>query len=341
MSSWTQRLLAAALAATLSAPVLAAEVNIYSARKEQLIKPLLDKFTEQTGIEVNLLTGKASALLQRLKSEGANSPADLFLTVDAGRLHAAKAAGLLQPIDSEGLNAAIPANLRDVDGQWYGLSARSRVVLYAKDRVSADQLSSYESLADEKWRGRICIRSSDNIYNQSLLASMIANNGAEAAQQWAEGVVANMARPPQGNDRAQIKAVAAGECDLAVANTYYLGTMLTSDADDGQREAATGVGVFFPNQDGRGAHINVSGAGVTAHAQNRDAAIKLLEFFASADSQRWYAEVNHEYPVVAGVEPSELVKSWGWPFQSDDLNITRLGELNAEAVKVFDRAGWK
>jgi len=341
MSSWTQRLLAATLAAAISVPALAAEVNLYTSRKEQLIKPLLEQFTERTGIEVNLLTGKASALMKRLESEGVNTPADLFLTTDAGNLHAARSAGLLQPVSSAALDAAVPAHLRDSDGHWYGLSLRSRVIVHASERVAADEISSYADLADPRWRGRICIRSSSNIYNQSLLASMIAVNGSENAEQWARGVVANMARKPQGNDRAQVMAVAVGECDLAVVNTYYLGVMASSEKDDGQRDAVARVSVVFPDQGGRGAHINVSGAGVTAHASHRAEAIRLLEFLASAESQRWYAETNHEYPVVAGVEPSELVKSWGWPFESDGLNVTKLGELNAEAVKVFDRAGWK
>lgn len=316
------------------------EVNIYSYRNEQLIKPILDQFTEDTGIQVNLVTGEADALFQRLQSEGKNTPADLLLTTDAGRLYRAKQAGLLQPVESPALIAAIPAPLRDPDNQWFGLSYRARVVIYNKEKVNPAELSTYENLADEQWRGRICIRSSGNIYNQSLLASLIAHAGAEAAEAWARGIVANMARPPQGNDTSQISSAAVGECDLAVANTYYYGGLLSSENPE-DRETADKVAIFFPNQDGRGTHINVSGAGITRHAKNADNARQLLEYLAGDKAQAWYAEVNHEYPVKPSVPVSDLVKSWGFPFKADDLNLNTLGELNAEAVKIFDRAGWK
>ena len=317
------------------------EVNVYSARKEQLIKPLLDRFTVQTGITVNLVAGKAGTLIKRLESEGLNTPADIFLTVDAGRLYAAERAGLLQPVDSAVLRERIPAHYRDTDNHWFALSARSRAILYSRNRVDPNHLSTYEALANPRWRGKLCMRSSGNIYNQSLLASMIVNNGQRAAEAWAKGVVANMARPPQGNDRAQIKAVAAGECDIAIANTYYMGKMQMAKKDDSQLWAAAQVAVFFPNQTDRGAHMNISGAGVTRHAKNHDNAIQLIEFLVSDASQAWYAQVNHEYPVVEGVPVSERVMSWGFPFISDALNVTRLGEYNAEAVRTFDRAGWK
>jgi iron(III) transport system substrate-binding protein len=319
----------------------AGEVNIYSARNEVLIKPLLDRFTAETGIVVNLVTGNAGALMKRLESEGVNTPADLFLTVDVGRLHAAKAAGLFQPVTSELLESRIPQHLRDKDQNWFALSARSRVIIYSRDRVDPARLSTYEALTDLQWLGKICIRSSNNIYNQSLLASMIANDGPQAAETWASGIVANMARKPKGNDRGQISAVAAGECDIAIANTYYLGKMQTSDKEDGQRRAAEKVAVFFPNQSGRGAHMNVSGAGVIKYAKNRDNAVRLLEFLVSDESQNWYAQANHEYPVVEGVSVSDIVAAWGYPFKSDALNITVLGLYNAEAVRIFDRAGWK
>ena len=319
----------------------AGEVNIYSARNEVLIKPLLDRFTAETGIAVNLVTGKAGALMKRLESEGVNTPADLLLTVDAGRLHAAKAAGLFQPVTSELLESRIPQHLRDKDQTWFALSARSRAIIYSSDRVDPSRLSTYEALTEPQWRGKICVRSSNNIYNQSLLASMIANDGPQAAETWARGIVENMARPPKGNDRAQIKAVAAGECDIAIANTYYLGKMQTSTKEDGQRRAAARVAVFFPNQNGRGAHMNVSGAGVIRYAKNRDNAVRLLEFLVRDESQNWYAQANHEYPVVEGVAVSDIVAAWGYPFKSDALNITVLGLYNADAVRTFDRAGWK
>ncbi len=321
--------------------VAANAVNIYSARNEVLIKPLLDRFTEETGITVNLVTGKAGALMKRLESEGANTPADLLLTVDAGRLHAAKAAGLFQPVTSELLQSRIPRHFRDTEQTWFALSARSRAIIYSRERVDPARLSTYEALIETQWHGRICVRSSKNIYNQSLLASMIANNGPQAAEAWARGIVANMARSPKGNDRAQIKAVAAGECDIAIANTYYLGKMQTSSKDDGQREAAARVAVFFPNQQDRGAHMNVSGAGVIKYARNRDNSVRLLEFLARDKSQNWYAQANHEYPVVEGVAVSDTVAAWGFPFKSDALNITVLGLHNADAVRTFDRAGWK
>lgn len=323
-------------------PVVAAEeVNIYSYRKEGLIKPLLDKFSEATGITVNLVTGKADALLERLQSEAQNSPADMLITVDAGRLHRAKAAGVLQAVESDVLQQAIPKHLRDQDNTWFGLSQRSRIIVYNKDSIDPAQLSTYEDLADPKWKGQICIRSSGNIYNQSLLASMIEAHSEADAEAWAKGMVANFARDPKGNDRAQIKAVAAGECNLAVTNHYYIAKMLTASEDDDQKEAAEKTAIHFPNQSGRGAHMNVSGAGITKHAPNRDNAIKLLEYLISEEAQQWYAEANHEYPVRDGVAVSELVESFGYPFKQDNLNLTLLGTHNATAVKVFDRAGWK
>lgn len=328
------------LLAALPVPFAAAdEVNLYSARQENLIKPLLDRFTEQTGIRVNLVTGKDDALLQRLQSEGINSPADVLLTADAGRLHRAKEAGSTQPFVSDTLADAIPASYRDPDGHWVGLTLRARPIIYVKDRVDPADLSTYEALADPVWKGRICIRSSDNIYNQSLVASLIAANGEEATEKWAAGLVANLARPPKGGDRDQIKAAAAGECDIAIANTYYLAGMLTS-GDPEQVAAAERVGVFWPNQEGRGVHVNVSGAAVTRSAAHKEAAVKLIEFLASPESQQWYAEVNGEYPVRPDVSESELLASWG-ELKADGLGLARLGELNADAVRLMDRAGWK
>lgn len=317
----------------------AAEVNVYSARKDNLIKPLLDEFTKQTGIQVNLLTADADQLVERLKNEGANSPADVLITVDAGRLHRAEAEGLLQPVKSPVLDKNVPAHLRDPDGTWFGLSQRVRAVFYAKDRVKPGEVTSYEGLVDPKWKGRICIRSSNNIYNQSMLAAMIATHGAAKAEEWAKGMVANLARKPQGGDRDQIKAVAAGECDVAVANTYYYGGMLTGK-DEADKAAAQSVGIAFPNQNDRGAHVNVSGAGVTKSAKNKDAAVRLLEFLSSDEAQRIYADVNQEYPVKPGVKWSDLVAGWG-QFKADTLNVAALGDNNAEAVKIFDRVGWR
>ncbi len=316
------------------------EVNLYSARKESLIRPLLDRFTRETGITVNLVTGKAAALQKRLEVEGRNSPADLLLTSDAGRLYLAKRAGLFQPVESEILQRAVPPHLRDSDNHWFGLSRRARIIVYSKRRVRAGELARYEDLTDPKWRGRLCIRSSNNIYNQSLLASMVAHFGEEAAERWAAGVVANFARPPRGNDRAQIKAVAVGECDVAVVNSYYLGKMQNSP-DPSERSAAAEVVPLFPNQADRGTHVNVSGAGVTRYAKNRDNALKLLEFLVSDEAQRWYAASNHEYPVKAGIEVSSTVQAWGYPFKEDALEMRWLGVHNVTAVKIFDRVGWR
>ena len=337
-----QRLIPVALTLTLALPSASwatDEVNLYSARKQDLIQPLLDRFSQQTGVRVNLVTGKADELLKRLESEGINSPADLLLTVDAGNLHRAKEAGVTQAVTSETLAAAIPETYRDPEWHWLGLSLRARPILYVEGKVDPAELSTYEDLADPEWKGRICIRSSDNIYNQSLVASMIAADGVEATEAWAKGLVRNLARPPKGGDRDQISAAAAGQCDIAVANTYYLAAMLTSN-DPADRASAEKLRVFWPNQDGRGVHVNVSGVALTRAAKNRDAAIKLIELLASDESQAWYAEVNGEYPVRPGIPMSDTLAAWG-EFKADDLNLGRLGELNAEAVRLMDRAGWK
>ena len=266
------------------------------------------------------------------------------MTVDAGRLVRAQSMGLLQPVTSALLEANVPAHLRDPEGHWFGLTQRARVIVYHPDRVSPDELSTYADLTHPKWAGRILIRSSSNIYNQSLLASIIANEGEAEAAAWAAGMVANMARTPQGNDRDQMKAVAAGEGDLAVVNTYYVGLLINS-GDEYEREVGAQVRVFFPNQDaagqdGRGAHVNVSGAGVTKSAGNLDNAVKLLEFLTGAEAQELFSAANHEYPVNPAVSPSPLLQSWG-DFTADDLPLHRLGELNADAVRVFDHAGWR
>jgi iron(III) transport system substrate-binding protein len=315
------------------------EVNLYSSRQEALIRPLLDMFTQQSGIKVNLVSGNDDAIIERLRIEGANSPADLLLTADAGRLHRAKSLDLLQPIRSTTIDVAVPPAYRDPDGMWTGLSLRARVLMYSPERVAATELSTYEALAEPQWRGRLCIRSSDNIYNQSLTAALIAHHGVEHVEHWVQGLVANFARPPAGGDRDQIQGVAAGQCDIALANTYYLGGMLRSD-DPAQREAAGKVAVFWPNQQAQGTHVNVSGAGVTKAARNVDNARRLLEFMVSDEAQRWYAESNSEYPVKAGVPWSEVLQSWG-TFKADALNLATLGENNAEALRLKDRASWK
>lgn len=333
-------LMASVLAVVLSTSALAAEVNVYSARKEALIKPLLDKFSAETGIKTNLITAKADKLLTRMINEGRNTPVDLFITVDAGRLHRAKEANLLQPINNSTIEKTVPAHLRDSDQYWVGLSQRARVIFYAKDRVNPAELSTYEDLANSKWQKRICIRGSGNIYNQSLVASMIAVNGQAETQKWANALVGNFARDPKGGDRDQIKAAAAGQCDLAIANTYYYGKMLSSKKDDGQVAAANKMGVFWPNQSDRGVHVNISGAGISKYSKNKENAIKLLEYLLSDEAQSWYASVNYEYPVSQSAKISGLVAQWG-NFKADTLNLSKLGQFNSDAVKTMDKAGWK
>ena len=320
------------------------EVNIYSHRHYDTDQALYDRFEERTGIKVNVIQGKADELIERLSREGSASPADILMTVDAGRLVRAQSMDLLQPATSALLQANVPDHLRDPEGHWFGLTQRARVIVYHPDRVSPEELSTYADLTHPRWEGRILIRSSSNIYNQSLLASIIANEGEAEAGAWAAGVVANMARTPQGNDRDQMKAIAAGEGDLAVVNTYYVGLLINS-GDEYEREVGAQVRVFFPDQDGdgqdgRGAHVNVSGAGVTMSARNLDNAVKLLEFLTGAEAQELFSAANHEYPVNPAVSASPLLQSWG-DFTADDLPLHRLGELNADAVRVFDHAGWR
>lgn len=332
-------LLALSCAPLYTTAAQADEVNVYSARKEKLIKPLLDEFTQTTGIKVNLITGKADALLSRLKSEGALTPADILITTDAGRLHRAKEAGLLQAFDKPKFKKIVPAKYRDKDDLWLGLSLRARPIIYNKSKVNPEQLSTYEALADANWKGKICIRSSSNIYNQSLVASMLKADGEAKTQAWADGFVKNFAKPPKGGDRDQIKASANGICDLAVANTYYFGKML-GGSNAKQKAAAEKMAIFWPNQEGRGAHVNVSGAGIIKTAKHKEEAQKLLGFLLTKKSQAWYAEKNYEYPVRDDVKASELLQSWG-EFKADSLNLSHLGELNAQAVKVMDKAGWR
>ena len=317
----------------------AAEVNVYSARKENLIKPLLLQFQELTGTSVNLITGKADTLLQRIISEGQHSPADILITIDAGRLYRALQANILLPVDTPALRNSVPHQYRDPDGNWFGLSLRARPIMYASGRVNPSDLSTYENLGLPGWQGKICTRSSDNIYNQSLVASMLAHHGKEYTLAWTRSLVSNFARPPQGGDRDQIRAVAAGQCDVAIANSYYLGKMLASK-DPAQREAAQKVRIFWPNQDDRGVHVNISGGAVIRTSKNRASAVALLEFLVSDAAQKWYAETNFEYPVKPGVQPSEMLTRWG-QFKADSLNLYLLGELNSNAVMVMDHARWK
>ena len=315
------------------------DVNLYTDRHYDSDDILYNNFTQKTGIKVNIVKGNSDELIERLKTEGTDTEADLFIAADAGRLNRAKSASLLQPINSQILKDNIPENLRDNEDQWFGLTKRARVIVYSKDRVDPSDLSSYEDLINPKWKGKILIRASSNIYNQSLLASFIDIMGEENAKKWAEGIVANMAREPKGGDRDQAKAIAAGEGDIAIMNTYFLAQMLNS-SDPEEKKVAESLSVFFPNQNGSGTHINVSGAGVVKYAKNMENAIKLLEFLASEEAQNSYAEANYEYPVVKSVEASNLLKSWG-SFEEQSISLSKLGEHNEKAVKIFNEVGWK
>lgn len=314
-------------------------VNLYSSRHYDTDEQLYESFREATGIRVNVVEAEADQLIERIKSEGQNSPADLLMTVDAGRLWRAEQEDLFQAVDSSVLTGAIPDNLRHPDGLWFGLTQRARVLMYHKDRVNPSELSTYEDLVDAQWRGRILTRSSTNIYSQSLVGSMIAAHGATDTETWARGLVANFARDPQGGDTDQIKAVAAGLGDVAIANTYYLARLIKSDnAED--RAVAEAIGVFFPNQNDRGTHVNISGAGLVRTAPNAEAAIAFLEYLVSPEAQRIFAESNNEYPVVEGVAIDSVVSGFG-EFRADSLNAAVFGRNNPEALRITDRAGWK
>lgn len=314
-------------------------VNVYTHRHYEVDQELFKRFETETGIRVNVVKASADELMVRLENEGEKSPADILVTVDAGRLVMAKNKGLLQPVESDELTTNIPDYLRDPEGNWFGLTVRGRVLAYSKERVDPSELSTYAALADSKWKNRILVRSSNNIYNQSLLASIIAHDGPEKAEKWAAGVVNNFARKPKGGDRDQVIAIVAGEGDVAIVNSYYIGKLFESE-NESERKAVESIGVFFPNQEDRGTHVNISGAGITRYAPNKENAVKLLEFLSSPAVQERFAEANSEYPVNPAVESSDLLKSWG-PFKRDTLNLQNLGELNTQAVEIFDRVGWK
>lgn len=353
---WTRRtfVATAALAAVLTAacgtstnPTPSAQtgngdngvVNVYSSRHYDSDDQIYTQFTDTTGITVNLIEGDADELMERIKTEGANSPADVFVTVDAGRLWRAEEDGLFQPVESAALEAAIPANLRHPDGLWFGLTQRARVIVYNPDTVNPSDLSTYEALAEPQWKGRVCIRSSGNIYNQSLLGSMVEADGEAATEAWAKGIVANLARQPEGGDTDQIKAVAAGQCDVAIVNHYYWARLAKSDQGDDQA-VAEATGVFFPNQNDRGTHVNISGAGVLANAPNVDNAVAFIEYLATPEAQEIFANSNNEYPVVAGVAMDPVVAELG-NFKVDEVNVSVYGRNNPEVVKLVDRSEWK
>ena len=317
----------------------AAAINIYSARHYDTDLKLYEGFTQKTGIAINRIEAVADQLIERMKSEGAASPADLLITVDAGRLVRAQDAGLFKPVKSAVLEAAIPAHLREPGGLWFSVSKRARVVMYNKDKVKPEEITTYEALVDPKWKGRLLTRSSTNIYSQSLTGSVLAALGAEKTEEWARGLVANFAREPRGGDTDQIKAVAAGEGDICLSNTYYLGNLIkSSKAED--KAVADKIGVVFPNQGDRGTHVNVSGIGLSATAKNPEGAIQFMEYLVSPEAQSYFAGQNSEYPVIAGAEVPSSILGFG-TFKEDQLNAAVFAKNNAEALKIMDRAGWK
>lgn len=315
-------------------------LNLYTSRHYQTDEALYQNFTKATGIKVNRIEAGDDAIIERMKQEGARSPADVLVTVDAGRLWRAEQAGLLQAAKSNILQERIPAELRHPDGLWYGFSLRARPIFYAKGKVDPAAIRSYEDLADPRHKGKVCIRSSSNVYNLSLMSSMIAAVGPEKAEAWARGVVANMARQPKGGDTDQLMALAAGECDIAVANTYYFVRLMKS-SKPAEKAAADKIGVVFPNQSGRGAHVNISGAGVAKHAPHRDAAVKFLEYLASPEAQAYFAGGNNEYPVVGRLDTDNRELASLGEFRKDALNVSLLGRNQAAAQQIYDRAGWK
>ena len=323
--------------------VTADEVNVYTSRHYDSDDALYEEFTEETGIKVNIISGKGSALLQRLKAEGKNSPADIFFTVDAGNLWKVQKEGLFQSIQSEKVLTEVPENLRGPNDEWTAIAKRARVIFYNPENISDKLVENfnYEDLADQKWNKRIVIRSSNNMYNQSLVASLIENIGEEATEKWAKKLVSNFARKPQGNDRSQIIAVANGEADLAIANSYYIGIMLSGSAGQEQLEAAKKVKMIFPNQENRGAHINISGAGILKNAPNKDNANSFIEFLISKRVQKYMIDKSYEYSVLNDVAPSSEIAGFGTNFKEDQTSVRSFGELNPYAVKLMDRSGWK
>ena len=314
-------------------------VNVYTHRHYKADDELFAKFTEETGIKVNIVNASADELIQRLETEGENTQADVLITVDAGRLYRAQSKDLLQPIKSKILEENIAETFREKDGYWFGMTYRARIIAYSKDRIDPENLKNYEDLANPEWKDKIVIRSSENIYNQSLLASIIVADGEEKTKEWASGVVENMARNPKGSDRDQVKAVASGEGDIAVVNTYYIGLML-NDENPEERKAGESVGIIFPNQDNRGTHINISGIGVTKYAPHKENAIKLMEFLSGEEAQQTLANLNYVYPINPKATKAAILKTWG-DFKADTIELYQLGEYNSEAVKIFDEVGWK
>ena len=317
------------------------EINLYSQRHYKVDEKQYEAFEKETGIKVNVVKANADELIERLKNEGKNSPADLFITVDAGKLQKAKDLDLLQKISSPIINQNVDSDLRDVNGYWIPITYRARIIVYSKERVNVGELSTYANLTNEKWRNKVLVRSSSNAYNQALLSSIVANRGEDAATSWASELVKNFARDPKGNDRDQVKAITAGQGDLAIVNSYYIGLLLSSENVE-EIKAGNSVGVFFPNQgEGEtGSHINVSGIGLAKNAPNKENAIKLMEFLTSESAQKTYTNTSYEYPANPNVDPNEIVKKWG-SFKKDNLDLNQLGVFRNKAIEIFDKSGWK
>ena len=341
--TFMKKILYLLLISFLSEIIFADSVNVYTARHYDSDDALYEEFTKETGIKVNIISGKGSALLERIKSEGKNSPADIFFTVDAGNLWKVQKEGLFQSIDSKKVLSSVPAELRGPNDEWTAVAKRARIIFYNPTKVRSSEVKdlTYEDLANEEWRNRIVIRSSSNMYNQSLVASLIANLGEEDTEIWAKGFVKNFARKPQGNDRSQIIAVSNGEADIAIANSYYIGIMLSGSAGKEQQEAAKRVNIHFPNQNDRGVHINISGAGILKSSPNPVNANLFLEFLLSKRVQKYMVDKSYEYPIVKGVLPSSEISSFGLNFKEDNTAVRQFGELNPKAIRLMDRSGWK
>ena len=339
MSTIRSRLLVTALAAAVAAPAFAeGELNLYSSRHYDTDERLYSDFTEATGITINRIEGNADELIQRMSAEGANSPADVFLTVDTSRLERAKNAGLFQSIDSGVLEGRVPGYMQDDDNQWFGFSQRARILFYDKNDVAEPPMT-YQDLADPKYAGQVCIRSSSNVYTQTITAALIEHLGVDAVRDWATAVVANFARDPQGGDTDQLRGIVSGECDVAMSNTYYFGRAVRRPVD-GLSDSLDMIGWVFPNQNSTGAHMNLSGGGVAAHAPNKENAVKFLEYLASDQAQQYFSAGNDEYPAVPGVGISPSVASLGF-FKPDDLDATAIANNIPEAQKLLNEVGWE
>lgn len=325
--------LAASLALMMAAPAFANELVVYSSRADNLLKPVVAEYEKKTGTKVQLVGGQAGPLMEKIRAEGSNTPADVFITVDGGNLWQATQMGLLRPINSPTLKANIPASLRDPKNQWYGLSVRARTIFYNTNKVKPAELSSYAALADAKWKGRLCLRTSNNVYNQSLVGTMIANLGAVKTEQIVKGWVANLAAPPFANDTAMLEAIGAGRCDVGIANTYYYGRLM-------DKQPNLPIGIFFADQQGKGTHVNVSGAGVTKFSKRPAEAQKFIEWLSGSEAQNLFADLNHEYPANPKVKPDPKVAKWG-SFKQDVINVSVAGSNQKRAVMLMRKAGYK